>query len=113
MPAGRPRKWDKIDVEQLRKCAEKFWSVPEIAAFFKVSHDVIERHFASIIAEARESGRAKLRDLQWKRALEGSDRMIIHMSEHKLGEVPQAKNEVTGESSINIRILDYGTKPKP
>lgn len=81
---ARPRK--KIDVEQLIKCAEKQWHIREIAAFFRVSHDTIQRRYASIIEEARNSGKAKLRDLQWKRALEGSDTMIKHMSEHYLGQ---------------------------
>jgi hypothetical protein len=71
-----------IDVEQLEKCAEKQWSITEIAAFFRCSVDTIERRFAENIRAARQRGTAKLRDLQWKRALEGSDKMIIHMSEH-------------------------------
>lgn len=107
---ARPSKGAKIDSEQVRRCAEKMWSLTEIAAFFKVSTDTIERHFAPLIKEARESGRAKLRDLQWKRALEGSDRMILHMSEHHLGEVPQSKNELSGEAGFKIEIIDYSKK---
>ena len=79
---ARPRK--KIDIEQLIKCAEKQWHIREIAAFFRVSTDTIHRRYAAIVEEARNSGKAKLRDLQWKRALEGSDTMIKHMSEHYL-----------------------------
>lgn len=86
---ARPRK--KIDVEQLIKCAEKQWHIREIAAFFRVSHDTIQRRYASIIEEARNSGKAKLRDLQWKRALEGSDTMIKHMSEHYLDQHSRSK----------------------
>jgi Zn-dependent peptidase ImmA (M78 family) len=79
---ARPRK--VIDIEQLRKCAEKQWHIVEIAAFFRVSVDTIRRRYADIIEESKQAGKAKLRDLQWKRALEGSDTMIKHMSEHYL-----------------------------
>jgi DNA-directed RNA polymerase specialized sigma24 family protein len=80
-----------IDEEQLRKCAEKQWTIEEIAAFFRVSRDTIERRYAAIYKEARQSGRAKLRDLQWARALNGSDTMLKHMSEHYLDQTPRTK----------------------
>jgi len=99
---GRPPKWTEIDPEQVRKCAEKQWKITEIAAFFRVSTDTIERHFAPILLEARESGRAKIRDLQWKRALEGSDTMIKHLSEHYLGQY--AKSEVKNETILSATV---------
>ena len=108
---GRPSKAADIDPEQVRQCAMKLWKVTEIAAFFKVSHDVIERHFASIIKEARESGHAKIRDLQWKRALEGSDTMIKHLAEHHLDEHSKSRNEIsTGEGGFKIVVEDYTKK---
>jgi DNA-directed RNA polymerase specialized sigma24 family protein len=79
---ARPKK--PIDEEQLIKCAEKQWTTREIAAFFRVSTDTIERRYAAQVEEARQSGRAKLRDLQWARAINGSDTMLKHMSEHYL-----------------------------
>lgn len=79
---ARPKK--DIDLEQLRKCAERQWTNSEIAAFFRVDRTTIERRFSAVIEEARHSGCAKLRDLQWKKAEHGSDRMLIHMSEHYL-----------------------------
>jgi hypothetical protein len=81
---ARPRK--KIDIEQLQKCAEKQWSDVEIAAFFRVSVKTLHRRYVQLIEEAKQRGKTKLRDLQWKRALEGSDKMIIHMSKHYLGQ---------------------------
>jgi len=108
---GRPPKWDKIDPDQVRQCAIKLWKNEEIAAFFQVSVDTIERHFAGVLADARQNGKAKIRDLQWKRALEGSDRMILHLSEHHLGEHPVQKNELsTGEAGFKIVIEDYAKK---
>ncbi len=81
---ARPKK--PIDQEQLEKLAEKQWSIEQIAAFFRVNRATIERRFAEKINDARQRGRAKIVDLQWKRALEGSDRMIMHMSAHYLGQ---------------------------
>lgn len=100
---ARPRK--KIDVEQLIKCAEKQWHIREIAAFFRVSTDTIHRRYAAIIEEARNSGKAKLRDLQWKRALEGSDTMIKHMSEHYLEQ--HSRQQVDLNKVPEEAIKDY------
>jgi AraC-like DNA-binding protein len=88
---GRPSKKGNVDLDQLRQCAQKQWNDKEIAAHFKISVDTLERHFAEEIAAARQTGRAKLRDLQWKRALEGSDTMIKHMSEHYLDQHNKTK----------------------
>ena len=55
----------------------------------------VERRFASIIEESRHGGTAKLRDLQWKKAIDGSDRMIIHMSEHYLKQHQNLKVDLT------------------
>jgi hypothetical protein len=90
---GRPKA--PIDREQLIKCAERQWLTTEIAAFFRVSVSTIDRNFAEDIREARQRGHAKLRDIQWKRALEGSDRMIEHMSKHYLKQHEETKTTVT------------------
>lgn len=108
---GRPSKGAEIDPEQVRQCAMKLWKIEEIAAFFRVSTDTINRHFASLIAEARQSGKAKIRDLQWKRALEGSDTMIKHLAEHHLDEHTKNRNEIsTGEGGFKIVIEDWTKK---
>lgn len=81
---ARPRK--KIDVEQLIKCAEKQWAITEIAAFFRVSTDTLHRRYAAEIELGRQNGKAKLRDLMWLRAANGSDTIIKHLAEHYLGQ---------------------------
>lgn len=100
---ARPRK--KIDEEQLRRCSEKQWHITEIAAFFRVSTDTLHRRYAAIIEEARQNGKAKLRDLQWKRALEGSDTMIKHMSEHYLEQ--HSRQQVDLNKVPEEAIKDY------
>lgn len=86
---ARPRK--QINEEQLRKCAEKLWSITELAAFFNVSTDTLHRRYAAIIEDARQNGKAKLRDFQWKRVMEGSDTILKHMSEHYLDQHSKSK----------------------
>jgi hypothetical protein len=89
----------------------KLWSISEIAAHFKVSPQTIERHFGEKIEEFRQEGKSKIRDLQWKRALEGSDTMIKHLAEHHLDEHPKNRNEIsTGENGFKIEIVDYTSK---
>lgn len=97
---ARPRK--VIDLEQLDRCAEKHWTHEEIAAHFRVSADTIKRRFADRIEECRERGKAKLRDLQWRRALDGSDRVLLHMSEHYLKQQRTEKREVTGKDGAPL-----------
>jgi AraC-like DNA-binding protein len=101
-PKGRPEA--PIDAEHLKKLAERQWSVVEIAAFFGVSHDTIERRFAEEIAASRHRGCAKIRDLQWKRAMEGSDRIIIHMSEQYLGQT--RKMDIAAKISGGYGIIE-------
>lgn len=81
---GRPR--IPINEEQMKICASKQFTVSEIAAFFGVSRELIYKRYYTIIEEGRQLGLLKLRELQWKRAVEGSDRMIEHMSKHYLGQ---------------------------
>lgn len=87
MPAGRPKK--RIDLEALKAMAAKQWSTVEMAAAFQVHRSTLERKYSAVIEEGRQRGRAKIRDLQWKRAMEGSDRLLLHISKHYLGQHDQ------------------------
>lgn len=102
---GRPPKWTNVDLDQLRQCAQKQWNDKEIAAHFKISVDTLDRHFAEEIAAARQTGKAKLRDLQWKRALEGSDTMIKHMSEHYLDQ--HSRQRIDLDKIPEEQLKDY------
>lgn len=103
---GRPVK--PIDEEQVYKLAKKHWSYEEIGAFFNVSDDTIKRRFKDLVATARLEGNAYIKDLQWKRAMEGSDKMILHLSEQRLGETKkiEVKSDVTVATPPVEKILD-------
>jgi monomeric isocitrate dehydrogenase len=98
---GRPKK--PIDVEQVKKLAEKQWSDHQIAAFMNIDRRNLERRFAPILKEARETGRAKLIDLQWKYVLDPkrpSERILIHMCKHYLGQ--HDKQKIEAETKVDI-----------
>ena len=97
--AGRPRK--KVDVFALEKMAEKLWPLEEIAATLRISTKILYKYYIPLIEECRQRGKAKLRDLQWQRALGGSDRMLIHMSKHKLAEYEKIEQTVTANTTIH------------
>lgn len=105
---ARPKK--PIDVQQLENLAEKQWSVAEISAFMRVNRSTIERRYAENYAAAKQRGRAKLKDLQWKRALEGSDRMLIHMSKHYLNQHEKVSTELSGPNGTPLNIENSANK---
>lgn len=85
MPAGRPRK--PVDLEVLSKLAERQWTTKELAAFFGVSIETMDRRFADHINQARARGTAKLRDLQWDIAVNKKDtKMVIWLGKQYLGQ---------------------------
>lgn len=92
--AGRPRKWDTIDKDQLINLAERQWTTESIAAHFKVGKDLILRHFATELQDGRHSGKAKLLDELWARAFgqrqnKKSDRILEHLANRVLGPITQ------------------------
>jgi hypothetical protein len=100
---ARPRK--TLDVEQLIKCAEKQWSITEIAAFFRVSTDTIHRRYAAEVELGRQNGKAKLRDLLWHRAISGSDAILKHMCEHYLGQTSRQQIDFVNIPDEKLREI--------
>lgn len=96
---GRPR--IILDREKIRKCAEKQWTDEEIADFFDCSSDTLRRNYCEDLDRGRASGRAKLRDLIWSRAIAGSDRMLVHAANRFLGAIKH-KIEITREQAIEF-----------
>lgn len=112
MPAGRPKKI--IDADLVRAFAERHWTKEEIAAHFHVDVTTIHRKFAALIEEARQSGKAKLRDAMWSFALgnptkniKRSERIFIHLSDRVLGPVKQDPQEVKHAGEVKVIVCDY------
>lgn len=89
---GRPR--NPVDPEEVAKLAAIHCTLAEIAAWFGVSHDTIERNFASIIKENREKGRASLRRMQYVAAQGGNVTMLIWLGKQLLGQRDKIEEHV-------------------
>lgn len=77
---ARPKK--KIDIEMVRKLASIMCTYEEIAAMMNVSHDTIERRFASVVKEARKRGIASLRRKQYEVAMGGNVTALIWLGKN-------------------------------
>lgn len=102
---GRPVK--PIDEEQVRKLARKLWPIEEIANHFNVSGQTIARRYRETIDAGYLEGKSYIRDLQWKKAQEGSERILLHMSAVHLGEHQKITQEVTQKVTVqsNTTVL--------
>jgi hypothetical protein len=65
--------------------------------------EALERdpEFQRIIDEARASGRATLRRLQWQRANGGSDTMLIWLGKQMLGQKDKVETEATNTHHVS------------
>jgi hypothetical protein len=79
-------KRNNIDEDAVFKLAQRHWTKAEIAAFFDVHPDTITNNFQAVWLKGKEVGKANLRDAQWKRALNGSDTMLIWLGKNILGQ---------------------------
>lgn len=99
---GRPLK--PIDGEQVYKLAKLGCTQVDIAEFFGVDEKTIRNRFSDEFRQGKEQGKISLRHLQWKRAREGSDRMLIHLGQNILGQSQKVEAEVRSESVIFERV---------
>lgn len=94
--AGRPR--IEIDSEQVRKLAQMHCTTREIAAFFDVSVDTIDRNYAEQINKGRQQGKIRLRDQQLKCAEKGNVAMLIFLGKQYLGQSDKVEQDIKTES---------------
>jgi hypothetical protein len=80
------RKPIEIDEAQVYKLAALHATNQEIADFFDVSPDTIERRFAAVLTKARASRKIKLRQLQWRAAERLNPTMLIFLGKNLLGQ---------------------------
>lgn len=100
MTIGRPKK--EIDAELVKRLAHIQCTHAEIGAVVGVSETTIKRRFGGRIAVWREGGKRSLRRLQWKRAREGSDKMLIHLGKQYLGQTDKVEQTVEQRGKIGV-----------
>ena len=106
MAAGRPKK--KIDYDLVGKLAAIQCTEIEIAGILDISERTLQRdaEFCRIYALKKDSGKASLRRMQWKKAEEGNATLLIWLGKQYLGQRDKQEMEHSGGTS-----LDITTKP--
>lgn len=96
----------KIKEEDVRKLAERFWTNSEIAAFFDCSEKTIYNRFTEIIAKGKENGKAKLRDIQLRSAMNGNVTMQIWLGKQYLNQTDKVNvNGLSEEETERLRQI--------
>ncbi len=96
---GRPLK--DIDAEMVRKLARMGCTREDTAEYFDCSHSVISERFRQDFHQGRAESRISLRRAQWKRAMSGSDRMLIHLGKVYLGQTDRL-DVTSGGAAVQV-----------
>lgn len=107
---GRPHK--VIDQELFERMCQIFCTKPEICGILHVDEKTLTgwckriygKGFSEIYKELSAGGRMSLRREQFKRAMAGSDTMLIWMGKNYLDQSDKSKNEITGRNGGAIEI---------
>ena len=89
---ARPKKYD-IDPKQVEKLAAYGCTNTEIASFFGCSKDLISKSYSTNVEKGKDSGRIRLRQLQWKQAEKGNVSMLIWLGKQVLGQTDRQEVE--------------------
>jgi hypothetical protein len=95
---GRPAK--DIDPELVRKLAKLGCNQDEIADFFGVTQSVISERFRSDFHLGSAESKISLRRAQWRSAMKGSDRMLIHLGKVYLGQTDRLDVTTKGKPAV-------------
>ena len=103
---GRPRK--DIDQDNFEKLCGLFCTEEDIAAFFKVSVDTIERWcartykmtFAEVYKKHSAKGRTSIRRWQFQAAERGNTAMLIFLGKNYLGQCDTVKVEENADGKL-------------
>jgi hypothetical protein len=105
---GRPAK--DIDAELVRKLAKLGCTQDEIADFFGVTQSVISERFRSDFHLGCAESKISIRRMQIKRAMQGSDRMLIHLGKVYLGQTDRV--DVTSQGKSTVVYIEAANNPR-
>jgi AraC-like DNA-binding protein len=100
---ARPRL--TIDPQHVLALARIHCTYDEIASVVGCSTDTLKRRFADLIEKGREEGKASLRRMQFKRALEGNTTMLIWLGKQHLGQSDQQRIEAVGNGGGPLGVV--------
>ena len=102
---GRPKKYN-LDTKQVEQLAGYGCTDTEIASFFDISRTTLERNYEQYMTKGRESGKIRLRQMQWASAKKGNVAMLIWLGKQLLGQ--SDKQEITTTDlpeGFNVELL--------
>ena len=102
---GRPKKYN-LDTKQVEQLAGFGCTDTEIASFFDISRTTLERNYEQYMTKGRESGKIRLRQMQWASAKKGNVAMLIWLGKQLLGQ--SDKQEITTTDlpeGFNVELL--------
>lgn len=117
--AGRPKhQFTEQQVEQIKTLGRCHCPDSEVAAFMGVSEMTIQRHFGSILKEAREAGKSNIRAKQFRLAMDGNVSMLIWLGKQLLKQSDKIQWDITSIPEERFseevqRRLDAETESQP
>ena len=91
---ARPKKYD-IDPKQVEKLAAYGCTNTEIGSYFGCDESLIRKSYSESITKGRDSGKIRLRQLQWRAAERGSIPMLIWLGKQVLGQTDRKEIEMS------------------
>ena len=91
---ARPKKYD-IDPKQVEKLAAYGCTNTEIASFFGCSKDLISKSYSTNVEKGKDSGRIRLRQLQWRAAERGNIAILIWLGKQVLDQTDRKEIEMS------------------
>ena len=102
---ARPKKYN-IDKEQVEKLASFGCTNTEIASFFGCDVSLITKSYSQNLTKGRDTGKIRLRQLQWKSAERGNITMQIWLGKQVLGQTEKSEvewsNPVSGVEFVDV-----------
>ncbi len=100
----KPINWDIVDKMLIAGCngrqaAARLGISPDLL-YTKVKEERGAENFSAYLQEKQAKGESFLHELQFKKAQEGSERMLMHLGEHRLGQVSNKELSDSQELSI-------------
>lgn len=100
-------KTDKIDPVEVEKLAMMACTTQEIADFFNVSPDTIERNFAAILKKGASKGRMSMKRALFEKVLKGDLGAMVWWGKNFAGMSDKVEQKVNDQNGFKIILEDF------
>lgn len=111
MPGGRPHKKPQIPKEKIGELAGIGCTDQEIAAICGFSVDTLHRNYAELMATGKQSGKTRLRKMQWAAAQKGNSRMLVWLGKQYLDQIDRKELSGPNGGAIPIQLVNHIDRP--